>query len=102
MSRLPTETAFMSTVNSSAEADETPLEFLVGHHKKGGWFVVDTHGLAGGLLRSELESFKLLANEFQTRSKRIEVVEDFVDPFDDTCVDIALRCRAGRLAASWR
>ena len=85
----------MLTGLSSAEVDETPLEFLVGHHKKGGWFVVETHGLAGGLFRSELEAFKFLAHDFQTRAKRIEVVEDCLDPFDDTCVEIALRCRLG-------
>ena len=89
----------MLTAISSAEADETPLEFLIGHHTRGGWFVVETHGLAGGLFRSEMEAFKFLAHDFQTRAKRIEVVEESFDPFDETCVEIALRCRAGRSPA---
>ena len=83
----------MLTATGFAEADETPLDFLVGHHADGGWFVVETHGLAGGLFRSELEAFKFLAHDFQTRAKHIEVVEDCLNPFDTTCVEFALRCR---------
>ena len=83
----------MLTATNAADTDETPLEFLVGHHEKGGWFVVETHGLAGGLFRSELEAFKFLAHDFQTRAKRIEVVADTLDLFDGTCVEIARRHR---------
>ncbi len=89
----------MTTSTGSADADGIPLEFLVGHHKTGGWFVVETHGLAGGLFRSELEAFKFLAGDFQTRAKRIEVVREILDPFDGTCVEIAQRCREIRLVS---
>ena len=84
---------------AAAEAGEVPLEFLVGHHKRGGWFVVETHGLAGGLFRSELEAFKFLAGDFQTRAKRIQVVEETLDPFEQTSFEIALRCGDMRTTA---
>ena len=83
----------MSTSIGVAEADAVSLEFLIGHHKRGGWFVVETHGLAGGLFRSELDAFKYVAGDFQTRAKRIEVIEETLDPFEGTCVEIARRCR---------
>ena len=85
----------MLSATNAADADESPLEFLVGHHEKGGWFVVETHGLAGGLFRSELEAFKYLAHDFQTRAKRIEVVAHTFDPFDSRRVEIAGRHQVG-------
>ena len=81
------------TTAETSEAEVPPLEFLVGHHKRGGWFVIETHGLAGGLFRSELDAFKFLAGDFQTRAKRIEVVVDASDPFEGTCVQITRKLR---------
>ncbi len=84
----------MTIISTGAsEADPVSLEFLIGHHKRGGWFVVETHGLAGGLFRSELDALKFVAGDFQTRAKRIEVIEDTLDLFEESCVEIARRCR---------
>ena len=87
-----------TTLTTASDADEIPLEFLIGHHQQGGWFVVETHGLAGGLFRSELEAFKFLAGDFQMRAKRIEVVEQIMDPFAATCKEVfSITGRASRV-----
>ncbi len=83
----------METAVDCATDDDACLDFLIGHDRQGSWFVVETHGLAGGYFRSELDAFKFVLADFRCRPKRIEVLADAVEPFGGTCIEVANRCR---------
>lgn len=88
---VPTRKIIMPTA-ANRNVQKPSLDFLIGHDQNGSWFVIETHGLAGGYFRSEREAFKYVLADFHCRAKRIEVVEEAVDA-GGTCVEVANRCR---------
>lgn len=78
---------------SRTQPVEPALEFLIGRDAHGHWLAIETHGLPGGFFNSADAAFRYVSADFHQQTKRVELVDDIIDPFGKTCVEIASRYR---------
>lgn len=74
--------AEMSTLLSDAETLEPPSSsspsFVIGRDAEGHWLAIETHGLGGGLFRSQDAAFKYATCETDHRFGAVQIVTEAV------------------------